>query len=81
MATPLTAAITGFSLLVREHRPANPEAGIDISPPPADTLRSLPLQNAFSPAPVIIAAQSSWSRSNSSKISANSKWAALKSAL
>ena len=81
MATPLTAAITGFSRLVREHSPAKPEAGIDISPPLAETLRSLPLQKAFSPAPVTIATQRSWSRSNSSKISANSKCAALKSAL
>src|SRR5262245_36008114 len=76
IATPLTAAITGFGLSKREVSPAKPVRGISgFAPAPAWNLRSLPALKARSPAPVMIATQRSGSATNSSKTFSSSKFA------
>ena len=52
MASPLTAAITGWSRSKRSVSPPKPVAGISSTPLRARSLRSEPTQNARSPAPV-----------------------------
>ena len=73
IATPLTAAIIGLFKLNLLVSPANPVSGIpDLSPPEAWYLRSLPAENALSPAPVIIPTHRSSLFVNSLQTSSNS---------
>src|SRR5690606_28662111 len=66
MANPFTAAISGFSRSKRVDRPANPVGGGVPLPPWAVYLRSLPAENALSPAPVSTATHKSSSAAKSS---------------
>ena len=61
MATPLTAAMIGLSQSKREVSPAKPPLSQPRFPPAACHFRSLPAQNALSPAPVTIATHCSGS--------------------
>jgi hypothetical protein len=63
---PLTAAITGFQRSNREQNPPKPVAGSFGTPWAAVHLRSLPEENAFSPAPVMTATQTFESAATSS---------------
>src|SRR5436190_3704013 len=81
MATPLTAAIISLSQSKREVSPANPPLSQPRFPPAACHFRSLPAQNALSPAPVTIATHCSGSAEKSSNTFCNSKWASVCSAL
>ena len=66
IATPLTAAMIGLSQSKREVRPAKPPVSQPRLPPAACHFRSLPAQNALSPAPVTIATHCSGSAEKSS---------------
>ena len=61
IATPLTAAMIGLSQSKRVVRPAKPPLSQPRLPPAACHFRSLPAQNALSPAPVTIATHCSGS--------------------
>ena len=65
-AKPFTAAMTGFQRSKRAVMPPKPVAGMRGMPCSAVHLRSLPAENAFSPAPVRIATQASGSAAKSS---------------
>ena len=80
MATPFTAAITGFSMSKRLARPPKPLAGCCGRLPvffwiSAWYLRSLPAQKALSPAPVMMATHSSGLALNSSNAATSSSFA------
>src|SRR5260370_23544104 len=81
IATPLTAAMIGLSQSKREVSPANPPVSQPRFPPAACHFRSLPAQNALSPAPVTIATHCSGSAQKSSNSLFNSKCASVCSAL
>ncbi|MGY4486683.1 hypothetical protein ACVWWR_005874 [Bradyrhizobium sp. LM3.2] len=81
MATPLTAAMIGLSQSKRAVRPANPPLSQPRLPPAACHFRSLPAQNALSPAPVTIATHCSESVEKSSNTFWSSKCASVCSAL
>ncbi len=81
MATPLTAAMIGLSQSKREVSPANPPLSQPRLPPAACHFRSLPAQNALSPAPVTIATHCSGSAEKSSNTLFSSKCASVCSAL
>ena len=81
MATPLTAAMIGLSQSKREVSPANPPLSQPRFPPAACHFRSLPAQNALSPAPVTIATHCAGSAENSSNTLSSSKCASVCSAL
>ncbi len=77
IATPLTAAMRGLSRSKRWLSPANPVAGRGPRRPAAWTLRSLPAENARSPAPVMIPTQRSGLAANSFHTWSNSQCASL----
>src|SRR5260221_8144267 len=81
MATPLTAAMIGLSQSKREVSPAKPPLSQPRFPPAACHFRSLPAQNALSPAPVTIATHCSGSAQKSSNSLFSSKCASICSAL
>ena len=81
IATPLTAAMIGLSQSNREVRPAKPPLSQPRLPPAACHFRSLPAQNALSPAPVTIATHCSGSAEKSSNTLLSSKCASICSAL
>ena len=81
MATPLTAAMIGLSQSKREVSPAKPPVSQPRLPPAACHFRSLPAQNALSPAPVTIATHCSGSAEKSSNTLFSSKCASVCSAL
>src|SRR5258707_56537 len=80
-ATPLTAAMIGLSQSKRDVSPANPPVSQPRFPPAACHFRSLPAQNALSPAPVTIATHCSGSAQKSSNTLFSSKCASVCSAL
>jgi len=81
IATPFTAAMIGLSQSKREVRPAKPPLSQPRLPPAACHFRSLPAQNALSPAPVTIAIHCSGSPEKSSNTFCSSKCASVCSAL
>src|ERR1700716_543992 len=81
MATPLRAAMIGLSQSNREVSPANPPLSQPRLPPAACHFRSLPAQNALSPAPVTIATHCPGSAQKSSNTLFSSKCASVCSAL
>src|SRR5882757_70862 len=81
IATPLTAAMIGLSQSKREVSPAKPPLSVPRLPPAACHFRSLPAQNALSPAPVTMATHWSGSAEKSSNTLLSSKCASICSAL
>src|ERR1700761_3882930 len=81
IATPLTAAMIGLSQSNRDRPPPKPPLSQPRLPPAACHFRSLPAQNALSPAPVTIATHCSGSAAKSSKTLLSSKCASICSAL
>ena len=81
IATPLTAAMIGLSQSKRDVSPAKPPLSPAALAPGGLPFRSLPAQNALSPAPVTMATHCAGSAQKSSNTRFSSKWASLCSAL
>src|SRR6202022_626960 len=81
IATPLTAAMIGLSQSKRVVRPEKPPFPHPRLPPAACHFKSLPAQNALSPAPVTMATHCSGSAAKSSNTLFSSKCASICSAL